>query len=42
MILYFFLNKLKDEINVNIFRQALENTVMQRDSSEYLKDYHKI
>lgn len=33
MILYFFLNKLKDEINVNIFRQALENTVMQRDSS---------
>lgn len=33
MILYFFLNKLKDEINVNIFRQTLENTVMQRDSS---------
>lgn len=40
--IYFFLNKLKDEINVNIFRQALENTVMQRDSSEYLKGYHKI
>lgn len=40
--IYFFLNKLKDEINVNIFRQALEKTVMQRDSSEYLKDYHKI
>lgn len=40
--IHFFLNKLKDEINVNIFRQALEKTVMQRDSSEYLKDYHKI
>ena len=40
--IYFFLDKLKEEINVNIFRQALENTVMQRDSSEYLKDYHKI
>lgn len=40
--IYFFLNKLKDEINVDIFRQALENTILQRDSSEYLKDYHKI
>ena len=40
--IHFFLNKLKDEINIDIFRQALENTVMQRDSSEYLKDYHKI
>ncbi len=40
--IYFFLKKLKDEINVDIFRQALENTVMQRESSEYLKDYHKI
>ena len=40
--IYFFLNKLKAEINVDIFRQALENTIMQRDSSEYMKDYHKI
>ncbi len=40
--IYFFLNKLKSEINVNIFRQALENTIMQRGSSEYLKDYYKI
>lgn len=40
--IYFFLKKLKDEINVDIFRQALENTVMQRESSEYLTDYHKI
>lgn len=40
--IYFFLNKLKAEINVDIFRQALENTIMQRDSSKYMKDYHKI
>ena len=40
--IYFFLSKLKSEINVNIFRHALENTIMQRDSAEYLKDYHKI
>lgn len=40
--IYFFLSKLKSEINVNIFRQALENTIMQRDSYEYMKDYHKI
>ena len=40
--IYFFLSKLKSEINVNIFKQALENTIMQRDSSEYLKDYQKI
>lgn len=40
--IYFFLHQLKIEINIDIFRQALENTVMQRDSHEYLKDYHKI
>lgn len=40
--IYFFLSKLKFEINVDIFKQALENTIMQRDSSEYLKDYQKI
>ena len=40
--IYFFLSKLKFEINVNIFKQALENTIMQRDSSEYLQDYRKI
>ena len=40
--IYFFLSKLKFEINVNIFKQALENTIMQRDSSEYSKDYQKI
>ena len=40
--IYFFLSKLKFEINVDIFKQALENTIMQRGSSEFLKDYHKI
>ena len=40
--IYFFLSKLNDDINVDIFRQALENTVLQRESSEYLKDYNKI
>lgn len=40
--IYFFLSKLKFEINVDIFKQALENTIMQRGSSESLKDYHKI
>lgn len=40
--IYFFLDKLKAEINIDIFRQALENTIMKRDSSEYMKDYHKI
>ena len=40
--IYFFLSKLNAEINIDIFRQALENTIMQRDSSEYMKDYNKI
>ena len=40
--IYFFLSKLKSEINVNIFRQALEHTIMQRGSSKYLDDYYKI
>ena len=40
--IYFFLSKLNDDIDVDIFRQALENTVIQRESSEYLKDYNKI
>lgn len=40
--IYFFLSSLNAKINVDIFRQALENTTTQRDSSEYLKDYHKI
>lgn len=39
---YFFLSKLNDNINVDIFRQALENTIMQRESSEYLEDYNNI
>mgnify|MGYP000345062746 FL=1 len=40
--IYFFLNKLNAEINIDILRQALENTIMKRDSFEYMKDYNKI
>ena len=40
--IYFFLSKLNAEINIDIFRQALENTIMQRDFSDYMKDYNKI
>ena len=39
---YFFLSKLNDNINVDIFRQALENTITQRESSEYLEEYNNI
>lgn len=39
---YFFLSKLNDNINVDIFRQALENTITQRESSEYLEDCNNI
>ena len=39
---YFFLTKLKDDININIFRQAVKNTFEKRDSIDSLKDYHQI
>ena len=39
---YFFLTKLKDEIDTNIFVKALKNTITRRDSLSYLKDYKKI
>ena len=39
---YFFLTKLKDEIDTNIFIKALKNTITRRDSLSYLKDYKKI
>lgn len=39
---YFFLTKLKNEINEDIFRKALKNTITQRNSLNYLKDYEKI
>lgn len=39
---YYFLTKLKNEIKINIFKEALKNTVTQRESAEYLKDYNEI
>lgn len=39
---YYFLTKLKSEIDISIFKEALKNTVTQRESAEYLKDYNQI
>ena len=40
--IYFFLSKLNHEINIDIFRQAFENTLMQRNSFGYSRDYNNI
>lgn len=40
--IYFFLTKLKNEINQEIFKKALNNTMVRRDSLDYLKDYKNI
>ena len=37
--IYFFLTKLKNEINQEIFKKTLNNTLVRRDSLDYLKDY---
>lgn len=39
---YFFLTKLKNEINLEIFKQALNNTLRNRDSFDYYNDYKQI
>lgn len=39
---YFFLDKLKNEINISILKEAIKNTFTKRDSFEYLNDYEKI
>ena len=39
---YFFLTKLRNEINTNILREAIKNTFTKRDSLEYLNDFEKI
>lgn len=39
---YFFLTKLKNNINLEIFKQALNNTLKKREALEYYKDYKKI
>lgn len=40
--IYFFLTKLKNEIDVNILKDAIDNTFTKRDSFEYLNDYSEI
>ena len=39
---YFFLTKLKKDINLEIFKQSLNNTLKNREALEYYKDYRKI
>ena len=40
--IYFFLTKLRNEININILKDAIYNTFTKRDSFEYLNDYSEI
>ena len=40
--IYFFLTKLKNEINVVVLKDAIDNTFTKRQSFEFLKDYNKI
>lgn len=39
---YFFLTKLKNDINIEIFGQALNNTLRKREAFEYYNDYIQI
>ena len=39
---YFFLMKLKKDINIKIFKQALNNTLRKREASDYYNDYKQI
>lgn len=39
---YFFLTKLKNEINLEIFKQALNNTLRKREAFDYYNDYKQI
>ena len=40
--IYYFLTKLRKEINMNILKQAIDNTFTKRVSFEYLNDYEQI
>lgn len=40
--IYFFLTKLRNEIDINILKDAIDNTFNKRDSFEYLNDYSEI
>lgn len=39
---YFFLTKLRKDINLEIFKQALNNTLRKRESFDYYNDYKQI
>ena len=40
--IYFFLTKLRNEIDINVLKEAIDNTFTKRDSFEYLNDYSEI
>lgn len=40
--IYYFLTKLRKEIDINILKEAVDNTFSKRDSFEYLNDYKQI
>ena len=40
--IYYFLTKLRKEIDINILKEAVDNTFSKRDSFEYLNDYEQI
>ena len=40
--IYYFLTKLKEEINLNHLKKAINKTLKKRDSFDYLNDYKQI
>lgn len=40
--IYYFLTKLKKDIDINILKEAIDSTFTKRDSFEYLSDYEQI
>ena len=40
--IYYFLTKLRKDININILKEAVDNTFTKRNSFEYLNDYEQI
>ena len=40
--IYYFLTNLKKEIDINVLKEAMDNTFTKRNSFEYLNDYEQI
>ena len=40
--IYYFLTKLRKEIDINVLKEAMDNTFTKRNSFEYLNDYEQI